>query len=84
MEESQNKLMRFFTMLPAILLMTFANVFITSAVAGVIMLELQAAYPGSRWPLGVAILVAVAVYCWINFNHKLRNYINKQGNTNEH
>ena len=63
--------------LPAILLMTFMNVFITFAVAGVVMIEL-AAVGYSRIALGAAILTAVIVYSWLVFNHKLRFYIQKQ------
>jgi hypothetical protein len=66
--------------LPAILLMTFMNVFITFAVAGVVMIELAAA-GHSRIALGAAILTAVIVYSYIVFNHKLRAYINKQETT---
>lgn len=63
--------------LPAILLTTFMNVFITSAVAGVVMIELAAA--GHKYiALGAAILTAVVVYSWIVFNHKLRAYIKSQ------
>ncbi len=63
--------------LPAILLTTFMNVFITSAVAGVVMIELAAV--GHKYvALGAAILTAVVVYSWIVFNHKLRHYIKSQ------
>lgn len=77
------RLSKFLAALPAILLMVFMNVFITSAVAGVVMVELVAAYPGSRWPLGAAILTAVIVYSWLVFSYKLRNYISKLGATDE-
>jgi len=53
------------------------NVFITASVSGVVMIQLQAAYPGARWPLVVAIAVAIVVYMWLVFSHKLRSYIQK-------
>ena len=59
------------------------NVFITFSVAAVVMLELQTAYPGARWPLVVGVLVALVVYAWIAYNHKLSNYINTQGSDDE-
>ncbi len=71
------KLSRLLAALPAIILMTMMNVFITFAVAGVVMLELVAV-GHSRIALGAAILTAVIVYSWIVFNHKLRAYIKKQ------
>ena len=79
------KLAGFFAALPAILLMTFINVFICFTVAGTVMLELLAG-GGSKYPylcLGTAILVAIGVHCWIVFNHKLRAYIKQQGNVDE-
>lgn len=62
--------------------MTMMNVFITFAVAGIVMLELVTA-GHSRIALGAAILTAVIVYTWIVFNHKLRAYIKKQETLNE-
>lgn len=81
----RGKLAQLFAVLPAILLMTFINVFICFTVAGTVMLELLAAGGGNKHPyfvLGVAILVAIGTHCWIVFNHKLRAYI-KQGSTDE-
>jgi len=75
-------LSRLLAALPAILLITFMNVFITSAVAGVVMIELAAA-GHSRIALGAAILTAVIVYSWLVFNHKLRAYIKNQETHNE-
>jgi uncharacterized integral membrane protein len=83
MPDFRSPLQRLLAVIPAILLLTFMHVFIMSAVSGVVMLELQAAYPGSRWPLGVAILTAVIVLTWMNFNHKLRAYIKNQGTEDE-
>lgn len=59
------------------------NVMITSAMAGAFMLQFQAAYPGAHWPLPLAILVALFVYLWLVFNHKLRAYITEQGTTTD-
>jgi hypothetical protein len=60
--------------LPAILLMVLMNGFITSAVSGVVMIEMAAA--GHKYlGLGSAILTAVVVYSWLVYNHKLREYI---------
>jgi len=63
--------------LPAILLTTVMNVFITSCVAGVVLIQLAAS--GHRYVgMGAAILTAVVVYAWLVFNHKLRSYIRMQ------
>lgn len=82
------RLARLLAALPAILLMTFINVFICFTVAGTVMLELMATGGGNKHPyvtLGVAILVAIGTHCWIVFNHKLRAYIRQQeeGTTDE-
>jgi len=80
-------LSRLLAALPAILLLTFFNVFITSTVAGFVMIQLAyltQGHPYLRWiVLPVSIITAVAVYSWIVFNHKLRIYIKNQGETNE-
>lgn len=60
-------------------LIALMNTIICSAIALVVMIELQFAYPNSRWPLGVGILVALIVWVWIAYNHKIRTYINAQG-----
>ena len=83
MTDLRTRLLKLMAALPAILLTVFMNVFITSATAGVIMLQLQVAYPGAKWPLPVAVLTAVIIYTWILFNHKLRAYIKKLGAINE-
>jgi len=73
----RGKLSRLLAALPAILLITFMNVFITSTVAGVVMIELAAA-GHKHVGLGAALLTAVVVYSWLVFNHKLREYIKQQ------
>jgi len=71
---------RLLAALPAIILMTVMNVFITSAVAGVVLIELAAG--GHRYvAFGAALLTAVIVYTWLLFNHKLRAYIKAQENS---
>ena len=75
-----DKLIKLLHTLPAILLMTFTHVFITTATAGVVMVQLLANWSlcqRHHWvALGLAILTAIGVYTWIVFNHKLREYIN--------
>jgi hypothetical protein len=78
----RSKLIQLLAVLPAILLVTFMNVFITSAVAGVVMIQLSAA-GHNKVALWAAILVAVIVYSWLLFNHKLRNYIKQETTPNE-
>lgn len=78
-----SKITKLLAVIPAILLLTFINVFITFAVAGEVMLILIKSYPGTYWPLVVSIMVAIGVHCWLVFNHKLRIYIERQGNTDE-
>ena len=66
--------------LPAILLMTFLNVFISSATASLVMVQLLVNFEVCRahpWiALVSAILTAVGTLAWIILNHKLREYIN--------
>lgn len=82
MEAPRSNLSRLLAALPAILLCTFVNVFITSATAGVIMIEIAASgHP--RLGLFASIVTAIVVYFWIVFNHKLRTYIKNQGEFNE-
>ena len=69
--------------LPIVILYTLMNLMIISVVSGSIMFELQMLYPNTTWPLYVAILIAVIVYIWISFNHKLSDYIKMQGTKNE-
>lgn len=66
-----------------LVLFAMMNTFITAAIAGGIMLELESKYPGTIWPLVAALIAAVVIYLWIAYNHKLRIYIEEQGNTNE-
>lgn len=66
--------------LPAILLMTFINVFICSTTAGAVMILLQSDVEFCQthhWiTLVLSILTAIGVMAWITLNHKLREYIN--------
>jgi hypothetical protein len=82
MPSLRSRLLKLLAVLPAILLATFMNVFITSAVAGVVMIQLSAAGHNSV-ALWAAILVAVIVYSWLLFNHKLREYIKQETTPNE-
>jgi hypothetical protein len=79
MSTVSEKLLKLLHTLPAILLTTFTNVFITTATAGVVMIQLLANWSlcqRHHWvALGLAILTAIGVYSWIVFNHKLREYI---------
>lgn len=68
--------------LPAILLMAILDVFIVSAVSGVVLIELAAS--GHRYVgLGAALLTVVVTYSYIRFNHKLRDYIRAQETLDE-
>lgn len=78
----RSSLSRLLAALPAILLMTFMNVFIASSVAGVVLIQLAAAGHKSI-ALGASILTAVIVYTWIAFNHKIRAYIKDVGERND-
>jgi hypothetical protein len=82
MPQFRSGLSRLLAALPAILVMVFVNTFITSAVAGVVLIELAAA--GHKYvAFGAALLTAVIVYTWIVFNHKLRAYIKVQESPDE-
>lgn len=61
--------------IPAIILVTIVNVFISFTTAGVVLIQLLAAGHNKYLSLGAALLVAIGVHAWIVFNHKLRNYI---------
>lgn len=69
--------------LPAILLVTFANVAIAFITASVILIQLISNGVNKHLSLMVSIVVAIAVHLYIIFNHKLRNYIKNQGQSNE-
>lgn len=60
--------------IPVILIITFINVFISSAVAGVIFLQLLSAGHKILAPI-IAIIAAVIVYFYILYNHKLKSII---------
>lgn len=75
MSRLRDKVTQFLAILPAILLVTFANVFISFTVAAVVMLQLITGGHNKYLSLGVAILVAIVTHFYIVFNHKIRNYI---------
>ena len=78
-----NRIARLLAVVPAIFMMTMANVFIGFTVAGVVLLQMITNGVNKHVSLATAILVAVAVHLYIIFNHKIRAYINKhsQGTT---
>ncbi len=78
MSHIRDKVANFLAILPAILLVTFANVFISFTVAAVVMVQLITTGHNKYLSLGVAILTAIFTHLYIVFNHKIRNYI-KQG-----
>jgi len=70
----RSSLLKLLAALPAIVIWTTMNVFITSAVSGLVLIELAAA--GYKYiAFGAALLTVVVVYSWLVFNHKLRAYI---------
>ncbi len=78
MSHLRDKVTDFLAILPAILLVTFANVFISFTVSAVVMVQLITTGHNKYFSLGVAILTAIVTHLYIVFNHKIRNYI-KQG-----
>lgn len=76
-------LSRLMATLPAILLITFVNVFICFTTAGMVLVQLLASNTNRYVALGLSILVAVGVHLYIVFNHKIRDYIKQQGSTDE-
>lgn len=83
MSNRHSKLSTLLSVLPAILLLTFANVFISFTSAAVVLIQLIANGANKYVALIVAIMVAVSIHLYIAFNHKLRNYIKKQGESHE-
>jgi F0F1-type ATP synthase membrane subunit a len=73
---------RLLAIIPALILVVFANVLIAFSTAGVVLVQLLAAGYNKHASLGVALLVAIGVHAYIVWNHKIRNYI-KQGAKNE-
>lgn len=69
--------------IPAIVIMTIANVFIGFTVAGVVLLQMMSSGANKYVALLTAIMVALAVNGYIIFNHKLRAYIKNQGVVND-
>ena len=72
----KNKLLE---LIPLTIISTLVNVFITFTVATCSMIQLTVytqSHPSLRvLVLPVSILIAVLVYGWVIFNHKIRNYI---------
>jgi hypothetical protein len=75
MEDLRSKINRLLLVVPIIILLTFANVFIGMATAGVVLLQLLSSGLDKYLSLAIAILIAIGVHAYIIFNHKLRNYI---------
>lgn len=82
MLSESSKLSKWLMAIPVILMVTLANVFISFTCAGVILIQLLGAGVNKHLSLGAALLIAVGVHAYIVFNHKIRNFINKQGKTN--
>jgi hypothetical protein len=83
MSSLSNNLSKLLATLPAILLTTFINVFISFTVSASVMMILLDSNIYKPLCLGLAILTAIGTHGWIMFNHKLRAYIEQQGNTDE-
>ena len=83
MDVPKSNLSRLLAVIPAIILITTANVLIGFTTAGVVLLQLLALGTNKYLSLIAAILVAIGVHAYIVFNHKLRAYIKNQGELNE-
>lgn len=73
---------RLLQVIPALILVVLANVFISCCTAGVVLIQLLARGYNKDLSLGMAILIAVGVHVYLMWNHKIRNFI-KQGVKNE-
>lgn len=73
---------RILQVIPALILVVLANVFISSCVAGVVLMQLLAGGHDKYLSLGTAVLTAASVHTYIMWNYKIRNFI-KQGVKNE-
>ena len=82
MSPIRGMLMRVFTVLPALILSTVMNVFITSIVSISIFLDLCDRH-SRHVSLVAAIIIAVVVYLWIVYNHKLKLSVKQQGIVDE-
>jgi hypothetical protein len=74
-----SKLNRLLAVFPALLLLTFANVFIGFSTAGVVLIQLLASGTNKYLALTTAVIVAIGVHVYIAYNHKLRNFIENNG-----
>lgn len=72
-----NKFARLLAIVPAMILMTIANVFIEVSVAGVVFLQLISNGTNKYIAITMAALVAIVVYLYIRFNHKIKEYVDK-------
>ena len=77
--ETQFSLKRLLRVLPAIVWWAITNVGIGFTTAGVVLIQMLANNYNKYLSLFVAIMVVIAVYFYIAFNHRLRLYIKNQG-----
>lgn len=68
---------RLMAILPALIIMVIANVFIIFSAAAVVLLELMQTNCNKYVALAAALATSCAVYIYINYNHKLKDYINE-------
>ena len=76
-------LSRLLAVVPVLLLVTFTNVFICFASSAVVLMQLLTNGTNRYVALFVAVLVAIGVHFYLVFNHKIRNYITKQGTVDD-
>jgi hypothetical protein len=69
---------RLLQIIPAFILTTLADVFITCSTAGIVLVQLIASGHNKYFSLVTAILIAVGVYIYLLHSHKIRKFI-KQG-----
>jgi hypothetical protein len=75
MDSTKQMVCKLFRNIPILILTTFINVLICFSTSGVVFIQLLSIGVSKNISLGMAILVAVGVHCYIALNHKIKNYI---------
>jgi hypothetical protein len=73
---------RLLQVIPALILIVLADVFIACSTAGIVLVQLLASGHNKYFSLITAILIAVGVHIYLRHSHKIRKFI-KQGAKNE-
>jgi hypothetical protein len=72
MSDLKSKMIRLFlAVIPGLVLTVIVNTIIASTVAGMVLIQLLSHDVNRSVALGIAVLVAIGVHCYIAWNHKI-------------